>query len=231
MENSSDVNIPLDSNGESEGEIQAHSQALPRNITETQPEPPLLYHELTTLVPNILASSDRLFFIAHAYRGQKRKEWKLVQLDLKATMEINSQALTNGKFLVNFLVQHPNDKLYRATQQRYWPHYHDKNIPMDEHTSNIKFIRPAPEAAVFAEHNNLTPVRLWVQLNDPTVFIHGPFNFAVVNGRKTIDKIAEKDWLVLKSNASKYSDDAPSLARQSLMSFALFSPFFETIKK
>ena len=181
-------------------------------------------------MPNIISSIERLFFIAHAYQGQRRKEWKLVKLDLKVTMEINSQALTNGKFLINFLVRHQNDSKYRATQQRYWPHYHDKNIPMEERSSNIRFIRPAPEVAAFAEHNNLTPVRFWVQLNNPSIFIHGPFDFAVVNGRKTIDKIIEKDWLVLESNSNKYSDDAPSLARQSLMSFVLFSPYFETIK-
>ena len=87
-------------------------------------------------------------------------------------MEIHPQALTNDKVLVNFLVRRPNDSLYRAIQQIYWPHYHDKNIPMEEPSSNIQFIRPAPEAAVFTEHNNLIPVGFWVQLNDPFVFIH-----------------------------------------------------------
>ena len=231
LENSSDVNVQSNTNIESEGEIHSNSPASPRNILETEPEPPQLQHQLSILVPNIIASSDRLFFISHAYDGQRRKEWKIVKLDLKATMEMNPQALTNGKFLVNFLVRHPNDRSYRATQQRYWPSYHDRHIPMEEHSSSIKFIRPAPEAAAFAKHNNLVQARAWIQLNDPSVFIHGPFEFAIVNGRKSIDKIAEKDWKVLKSNSAKYSDDAPSLARENLMSFTLFSPFFETIKK
>ena len=44
LKNSSDVNVQPDSNEENEGEIQANSQALPRNITETKPEPLQLYH-------------------------------------------------------------------------------------------------------------------------------------------------------------------------------------------
>ena len=84
-------------------------------------------------------------------------------------MELHPQALTNGNFLVNFLMRHPNDSLYRAIQQRYWPHYHTKNIPMEAHSSNIWLICPAHEAAVFAELNNLIPVRFWVQLKDPSI--------------------------------------------------------------
>ena len=102
---------------------------------------------------------------------------------------------------------------------------------MGEHSSKIKFIRPGPEASEFATKNNLTPVRFWVQLNDPSVLIHGPFEFAVSNGRKTIDKIAAKDWEVLIANAKKYDDFAPSLSTKSMVSFSLFSPFFETIYK
>ena len=70
LKNSNDVNIQPNSNEESEGEIQANSQALPRNIIETKPEPPQLHHELAILVPNIIASTDRLFFIFHTYQGQ-----------------------------------------------------------------------------------------------------------------------------------------------------------------
>ena len=181
-------------------------------------------------MPSIISSDNKLFFIAHAYNGQRRKEWKLVQLNFKETMKLNPQALTNGKFLVHSLMQHPNDSAYSLIQQRYWPHYNDKSIPMDEYTSQVKFIRPVPEASTFAEKNNLPPIRFWVQLNDPSVLIHGPFNFATVNGRETIDKISAKDWKELVANSDKYNDCPPSLSRQTLSSFMLFSPFYETIK-
>ena len=234
----SDLNIQYSSgmeelyeqNEETEGSF-SNSQALPRNSQKTNVEPTQLQTELTILVPRIISSTDKLFFIAHSYSGQQRKEWKLVQLDFSETMRLNPQSITNGRFLVNFLIAHPHDSSYTLTQQRYWPHYHNISIPMDEHSSKIKFIRPGPEASEFATKNNLTPVRFWVQLNDPSVLIHGPFEFAVSNGRKTIDKIAAKDWEVLIANAKKYDDFAPSLSTKSMVSFSLFSPFFETICK
>ena len=230
MQYSSGMEELYEQNEETEGSF-SNSQALPRNSQKTNAEPTQLQTELTILVPRIISSTDKLFFIAHSYSGQQRKEWKLVQLDFSKTMRLNPQSITNGRFLVNFLIAHPHDSSYTLTQQRYWPHYHNISISIDEHSSKIKFIRPGPEAPEFATKNNLTPVRFWVQLNDPSVLIHGPFEFAVSNGRKTIDKIAAKDWEVLIANAKKYDDFAPSLSTKSMVSFSLFSPFFETIYK
>ena len=39
--------------------------------------------DTTVLVPKIIASHDRLFFISHAHGQHDRREWKLVQLDLE----------------------------------------------------------------------------------------------------------------------------------------------------
>ena len=158
MQYSSGMELLHELNEEQEGQT-PNSQAIPRTIEPTEQKPKPLQTDLPILVPSIISSDDKLFFIAHAYNGQRRKEWKLVQLNFKETMKLNPQALTNGKFLVHSLMQHPNDSAYSLIQQRYWPHYNDKSIPMDEYTSQVKFIRPVPEASTFAEQNNLTPIR------------------------------------------------------------------------
>ena len=93
--------------------------------------------DITVLVPKIIASHDRLFFISHAYNHHDRREWKLVQLDLESIMSLHPTALTDGKFIVNNLIQHPAESKQDIRLQRYWPYYHDKNIPAEDYTPNI----------------------------------------------------------------------------------------------
>ena len=214
-----------------EGTIPNSSQLQPRTFKQTTHESQQPQYDLSILIPKLISSQDKLFFISHAYRNHRRREWKLVQLDLKATMELNPMALTDGKFLVKYLIAHPHDSNYKISQQRFWPHYHEKGRAMDDFSTSVKFIRPAPESDVVVAKHNLTQVRFWVKLNDPTVYIHGPFEFAIINGRKSVDKIDTKDWKILKSNSDKYHDDGPSIESRPLLFYSLYSPFIEHIKK
>ena len=68
-------------------------------------------------------------------------------------------------------------------------------------------------------------------MDDPSVYIHGPFEFAIVNGRKTVDKIDEKDWRILKAKSEKYNDEGPSLSPRPLLFYNLYLPLIENIKK
>ena len=144
-------------------------------------------------------------------------------------MSLHPTALTDGKFIVNNLIQHPADSKHDIRLQRYWPYYHDKNTQAEDYTSNIQLIRPAPESAEYAKKHNLQKVRTWVHLNHPSTFIHGPFEFSVLNGRKTSDRISEKDWNVLISRYYLYDDNPPSFNTIKLTQI-LFSPFHETIE-
>ena len=63
--------------------------------------------DLSVLLPKIINSDDKLFFIAHKFTGQDRNEWKIVRVDLKTTMELNPNVIKDGKFLVQILIQHP----------------------------------------------------------------------------------------------------------------------------
>ena len=41
---------------------------------------------------------------------------------------------------------------------------------------------------------SLIPFEKWSYIGRENIFIHGPFNFATLNGRKTKDRISELDW-------------------------------------
>jgi hypothetical protein len=61
------------------------------------------------LISNIIKSEDKLFFIAHLQTNETCKEWQLVQIDFEKTMQLHPSCLQDGKFLVNFLIQHRHD--------------------------------------------------------------------------------------------------------------------------
>ena len=56
----------------------------------------------------------------------------------------------------------------------------------------------------------LTPFRQWVFLHFADTFIHGPFNFATINGRRTRDRVDAIDWAALRACAEMYSNPSPS---------------------
>ena len=186
------------------------------------------FTDISVLLPKIINSDDKLFFISHNFTGQDRKEWKVVQIDSKTTMALNPNVLKDGKFLVNILIQHPNDSEYHLTQRRFWPYYHHKNIAINEYSSSFQLIRPAPESEAYAKKHNLSLVRAWVNLTHTDVNIFGPFNFAISNGRKTIDRIHEKYWQILRAKSDMFDDDPPSLKPKIMLAYSLFSPFHQT---
>jgi hypothetical protein len=54
-------------------------------------------------------------------------------------------------------------------------------------------------------------MRQWVSLTHESTYIHGPFDFATIHGRKTRDRVTETDWNVLISQRGLYTNDPPSL--------------------
>jgi hypothetical protein len=70
-------------------------------------------------VANIIKSDDKQFFIHHSPLNQSRQEWKLVQINFPSTMKLHLQCFQDGKFIVQFYIQHYNDKSVNLTDQRY----------------------------------------------------------------------------------------------------------------
>ena len=80
---------------------------------------------------------------------------------------------------------------------------------------------------ILAEKRNLVPYRDWVSLGDSSV-IDGPFDFAVVRGRKMRDRISEKDWQILMANKSQYDNDVPRFQAH-IVNIDVNQPIIETL--
>lgn len=127
-------------------------------------------------------------------------------------MSLNPNAMQDGKFLVEFYICHPGDVYYNATNQRYWLEYHpllSSSNAAQRHHAHL--IRPHSSSSSYADKEGLQPFRQWVRLIHGSTYIHGPFDFAVVNGKKSRDRIALEHWQVLHARSALFSNDAPSL--------------------
>ena len=108
--------------------------------------------------------------------------------------------MQTGKFLVPFYSSHPADWRYNDVNQRFWIQYFKESDVLHPYqSSKTHLVRPSTLSAVYAIRNNLVPARKYVYLLHEDTFIHGPFDFATVNSRKTRDRISQQDWQVLAS--------------------------------
>jgi hypothetical protein len=159
---------------------------LPLAATPANPSPP----SITMLAPLIISSADKLFFIAHTIGTAGCYEWRLVCIAFQDSVSLYPPCLQDGRFLVEFYMAHPADARYNAINQRYWLQYCDHNSPtfgtMDAH-----LITPSDTSAEHASHHHLVTVRSWVNLTHCDTYIHGPFDFAILRGRKTCDRIGQ----------------------------------------
>ncbi len=178
--------------------------SLPLAATPVNPSPP----SITTLAPLIISSADKLFFIVHTIGTAGCYEWRLVRVAFQDSVSLYPPCLQDGRFLVEFYMAHPADARYNAINQRYWLQYCDHNSPtfgmMDAH-----LITPSDTSAERASHHHLVTVRNWVNLTHGDTYIHGPFDFAIVRGRKTCDRIGQDSWDVLASKSTMFTNQVP----------------------
>ena len=165
------------------------------------------------LTANILASRDKLFFIAHAIPGSDASEWALVRIDLQLSIKTHPTALQDGRFLAQFYTCHPADKRYNAANQRYWLEY----LPILEaadpfRNKHTHLIRPSNDSESYAVAEGLRPFSRWVRLTNEDTYVSGPFDFADVNGRRTRDRVPEAQWRILAKRTDLFSNEVPSLA-------------------
>ena len=165
------------------------------------------------LMAQIYTSTDRLFFIAHTVPGSDVAEWTLVQVDLPLSMREHPACISDGRFLVNFYTCHPDDKFFNATNQRYWIEYHPKTMDADPHRQRTThLIRPSPQSNHYASAEGLLPFRQWVRLTNSDTFIHGPFDWATVNNRKSRDRVSSAHWKALAPYSNIFSNPIPDLS-------------------
>ena len=153
-----------------------------------------------------------MFFITYNTPGTTVSSWHLIRVLIRDSMSLNPNAMQNGMFLVEFYICHPGNVYYNATNQRYWLEYHpllSSSNAAQRHHAHL--IRPHSSSSSYADKEGLQPFRQWVRLIHGSTYIHGPFDFAVVNGKKSRDRIALEHWQVLHARSALFSNDAPSL--------------------
>ena len=128
-----------------EHQILTASAKRPMEAKSQDQEPPSV-QDLHRL---IIGSKDCLFFVAFPLPGSDAKEWNLVRVAYDASLSANLNCLSDGRFLVDFYILHPEDKAYNATNQRYWLEYHKKEtILLAEHATTYHLLRPSAESEI-----------------------------------------------------------------------------------
>jgi hypothetical protein len=75
----------------------------------------------------------------------------------------------------------------------------------------------------------LVPYREWISIDDPDQAIHGPFDFATLNNRKTRDRVSEKHWLILGEKSALYDNEAPRISERA-MHVDITQPIYEQVR-
>ena len=165
---------------------------------------------ISTLVKSIIDSTDRLFFVSHSLGNPTIREWRLIRVALTDSTAMSPSCLQDGRFLVEFYILHHEDIRQNATNQRYWLQYHPfREIITPTSSTMTHMIRPSDTSESLAAKNHLVPFRRWLNLTHSDTYLHGPFDFATINGRRTRDRISQDDWNVLSTHASQFSNLLP----------------------
>ena len=71
-------------------------------------------------------------------------------------------------------------------------------------------IRPSDTSETLAARKGLIAFRQWANLTHEATFLHGPFDFATLNGRKSRDRVSNDNWNILASLSSQYDNPPPT---------------------
>jgi hypothetical protein len=111
-----------------------------------------------------------------------------------------------GWYLFEFYICHPSDWRYNAINQRYWLQYHRLNeVATPSPSTDAHLIRPSDTSDSYANCHKLVPFRKWLNISHLDTFIHGPFDFASIRGRKSRDRISQDDWDILGQHISMFN--------------------------
>jgi hypothetical protein len=177
---------------------------LPPTMSPHKDTPPTI----TTLSPLIISSSDKLFFISSKIGTADCCKWQLVRVAFEDSVALYPSCLQDGCFLVDFYMSHPADVRYNAINQCFWLQYRNRNTPTFG-TLDAHLMTPSDTSADCVAHLYLIPVSTWVNLAHGNTHIHGPFDFAIVNGQKSHDRVGQEAWDVLVAWQSMFSNPLP----------------------
>ena len=71
------------------------------------------------------------------------------------------------------------------------------------------FIRPSDTSEAYAKRHHLFPYRKYLNLTHTDTFIHGPFDFATIHGRKSRNQIPQCAWDALSAHSDMFHNPIP----------------------
>ena len=135
-----------------------------------------------------------------------------MRIALPDSLREHPNGVLDGQFLVGFYTCHPKDKAFNAVNQRYWLEYHPfREMPNPMRLRTTHLLRPSVNSPDYAASQDLRPFRQWIRLLNSDTFIHGPFDFAVVNNRKTRNHVSHEAWGVLHKFWHLFTNQAPRM--------------------
>jgi hypothetical protein len=136
--------------------------------------------------------------------------------------------LPPGRFLLEFFIEHHRDTNIDICSRQYWLEYHKSN-PHKTLSVNYHILQPSQYSLEIAKSKQLVPYRELVNLDDILgVSLHGPFNFATPNNRKTKDIISAADWFALADQSAHDQNQAPKVSSR-VIHINVTQPNFENI--
>jgi hypothetical protein len=103
---------------------------------------------------------------------------------------------------------YPSDVCYNAINQQFWLQYCNQT-PAAFGTMDAHLITPSDTSKDHKKQHLFAPNQAWANLIHSDTYIHGPFDFAVVQGCKTHDQIDQEDWDALARSTSMFSNPLP----------------------
>ena len=146
-----------------------------------------------------------------------------MRINLDLSMIKHSKCLQDGRFIAEFYTHHVQDNTLDWMSKIFWLEYH-KSDRVKRLSEKYYLLPPTDISVKQASLKNLVPYREYIQFGDPSVLIHGPFQFAKLNGRKTRDRISVDDCNILQSERAKY-DDSPPIFRNNLVNINFDSEY------
>jgi hypothetical protein len=163
------------------------------------------------LTVSIICSINRLFFVSHRIGSNNASEWRFVRVAFKDSILLYPLCMQDGRFLFKFYICHPSNWHYNAINQRHLLQYHDLLDIQSLHPApETNLIRPSDSSASYATRHKLVPFRKWLNISHLDTFIHGPFEFASIRGRKSRDHLAQEDSDQLKWHSTMFGNQIPT---------------------
>jgi hypothetical protein len=109
----------------------------------------------------------------------------------------------DGGFFFEFYICHPADWRYNAVNQCYWIQFHGReDIIHPSLSTDTHLVHSSKTSDDYAKCHHLLPFWNWLNITHHETYIHGPFEFASVRGRKTRDRICQTNSNILQKHTS-----------------------------